>query len=136
MFKLSKQSDYALVLMTNLAKLPPESFSGLKELSETHNLPYKFIGQIATKLKHARLLTSKEGSGGGYQLAKAPQEITVDQIVTALEGPLYPTSCLQGNGCRCQASCYHRDMISGISRTLVEAMQGYTLADLLNHSGR
>ena len=134
MLKLSKQSDYGLVLMTVLASLPPNTYAGLKELATEHNLPYKFIGQIATKLKKAQLLSSKEGSGGGYQLAKPASQITINQIITALEGPLTPTSCMRGDTCRCAGSCQHQYLIADLTKVLIKAMDNHTLADIISHS--
>lgn len=133
MLKMSKQSDYALILMTILGKLSPNTYMGLKEISQEHNLPYKFIGQIATKLKNAKLITSKEGSGGGYMLNKSAQSISLHQIITAIEGPIAPTSCMRGLECRCQGSCQHQKIISNLASTLTQAMDNYSLADIVKN---
>ena len=130
---MSKQSDYALILMTVLGKLPPNTYRGLKEISQEHNLPYKFIGQIAAKLKKAKLISSKEGSGGGYMLKKNAQKISLHQIITAIEGQIAATSCMRGLECRCQESCQHQQIISKLSNTLTQEMDNYTLADIIKN---
>ena len=130
---MSKQSDYALILLTVLAKLPPNTYMGLKEVAEDHNLPYKFIGQIATKLKKAKIVMSKEGSGGGYKLAKEATTINLNNIISALEGPIRPTACMRGGSCRCQESCQHQGIMISLTQSVITAMNDYTLADIVKN---
>ena len=132
MLKLSKQSDYALILLSVLAQLEPGTYIGLNHISRTHHLPYKFIGQIATKLRHAGLITSKEGSGGGYALAKPPHQINVGQVITILDGPIAAAACVRGETCRCADSCRHQYVMADISQTVITSLKTHTLADIID----
>jgi Rrf2 family protein len=131
MLKLSKQSDYGLILLEALAQSEPKAYISLTTIATKHSLPYKFLGQIATKLAAHHLIKSKEGSGGGYSLAKKPASITLDQVVTALDGPIAPTACMKGRSCRCVDSCLHADVMRQLSTSFTQSLKGYTLADLL-----
>ena len=95
--RLSKRGEYGLRAMIILAGKPscsPLPVMQIKEISERENIPGKYLEQILLTLKNAGLLHSRMGVGGGYYLAKAPQEITIGQIIRVLDGPLAPIGCV------------------------------------------
>jgi len=86
MLKLSKLTDYGTLLMTTLAAAP-EAVRNAQELAaETHVSP-PTVAKLLKRLVRARLVESTRGAHGGYRLARSPQEITVAEVVRALEGP-------------------------------------------------
>lgn len=130
MIHISKKSDYGLLFMTVLATAPSREYIPLKQIAVSNNLPYKFLSQVAIDLKRKKLIKSKEGFGGGYQLAKKPEAITVFDIVTALEGPIAPVACLRGKQCRQHNQCSHRFVMEQMTQSVNDTLQSYSLKDL------
>lgn len=88
--RLSKRAEYALRALTAMARRPLTAVSQIEELSSAEGMPPKVLEQILLVLKKADLLTSKRGVGGGYQLHKSPQNITLGDILRAVDGPFQP----------------------------------------------
>ncbi len=93
MIRMTKQADYGIVLMTRLAGEPQRQFSA-PELAEECQLPQPTVSKILKSLARGELLASHRGVKGGYALARDPQEISVAEIITALEGPIAITECI------------------------------------------
>lgn len=128
MFRLSKKIDYAFHLLDELAK--SQSTLSLSQISSTRHLSPKFLEQVAAHLKTAGLITAKSGATGGYHLARPPRKITLDQVITAIEGDWHVVDCLgSGHPCSCTA-CSHRPLLKIIESTLRQSFSRYTIADL------
>ena len=99
--RLTHLADYAVVLMTAAARQPAGARLSATELSADTGVPLptaqKLMGQLAT----AGLLSSSRGAGGGFALARAPQEISLADIVEAVEGPIALTMCSESNNHNC-----------------------------------
>ncbi len=91
---ISKKTKYGLNAVIYLAKEFDKGAVLISDLAEDEKMPKKFLEAILLELKNRGILQSKKGKGGGYTLAKSPKEITVGEIVRALEGPLAPVSCV------------------------------------------
>lgn len=85
--KLSKKSEYALRAMVAIAR-DPGAVHTIPQISRTEGIPSKFLEQILLSLRHAGLLTSKRGAGGGYTLQKTPARIHALEIIEGVEGQL------------------------------------------------
>jgi Rrf2 family protein len=90
---LTKKGKYGLKAMVHLAGLEPGELAQVADIAETNSISKKFLDHILTELRHAGLVYSKKGKGGGYALARPPDEIPVGAIVRALDGPLAPIPC-------------------------------------------
>ena len=90
---LTKKGKYGLKAMVHLAGLEPDELAQVADIAETNSISKKFLDHILTELRHAGLVYSKKGKGGGYALARLPHEIPVGAIVRALDGPLAPIPC-------------------------------------------
>lgn len=90
---LTKKGKYGLKAMVHLAGLEPDELAQVADIAETNSISKKFLDHILTELRHAGLVYSKKGKGGGYALARPPDEIPVGAIVRALDGPLAPIPC-------------------------------------------
>jgi Rrf2 family protein len=90
---LTKKGKYGLKAMVHLAGLAPDELAQVAEIAKTNSISKKFLDHILTELRHAGLVYSKKGKGGGYALAHAAHEIRVGAIVRALDGPLAPFPC-------------------------------------------
>jgi Rrf2 family protein len=85
--RVSAKVDYALRAMTELAAAPPEPVKG-ERIATAQSIPPKFLENILLELRHAGLVASQRGADGGYRLARPASEITVADVIRAVEGPI------------------------------------------------
>lgn len=135
MLNLSAKGDYGLVFLRELAKLPKGQYLGLKEVARAHNLPFKYLEQLARKLTQAGIVASREGKGGGYTLAKKPNAISLIKVLEVLEGELSPAICATGCGlCSRQQACEKKTGWRKVHQQLYKTVSKYTLVDILSKS--
>jgi len=144
MFRLSKITDYGIVILADLARHEAEADDGsgrvvrhesftARELSEHVELPLPIVSKVLKVLARAGILDSQRGSKGGYALAFRPEEINVADMITALDGPLALTQCAAGPAiCELETSCSVRNPWQVINQVVHYALAGITLADLTN----
>lgn len=90
---LTKKAKYGLKAMAYLAGTPPGAAALVADIASTNLIPKKFLDAILGDLRNAGFVHSKKGRGGGYMLARAPSDISVGDLVRALDGPLAPIQC-------------------------------------------
>jgi Rrf2 family protein len=93
MRQLSKRTQYSLRALYGLARAHGRGPVLIHELSKSESIPRKFLEQILLSLKASGFVESKKGKGGGYLLAKPPEEITMGSVIRMIEGPLAPLPC-------------------------------------------
>jgi len=93
--KVSTRGRYALRLMIDLAKQPPDQNITLRDVSERQGISVKYLEQIVSPLCRAGLLKSIRGAQGGYRLARNPENYTAGEILRTIEGNLAPVACLE-----------------------------------------
>jgi len=93
MRQLSKRTQYSLRALYALARNYGHGPLLIEHLSRDEAIPKKFLEQILLSLKNSGLVASKKGKGGGYLLAKAPEQITLGSVIRSIEGPLAPLPC-------------------------------------------
>ena len=135
MLRISKLTDYGLVLLAHFAdaaeETPNDSSRNAREMAEATLLPYPAVSKILKTLAQEELLVSQRGAKGGYSLAKAPAEIRVTDIVEALEGPIALMACTAGPGhCEQEATCRIRDPWMQINQAVRATLERITLAQL------
>lgn len=131
MLRVSKLTDYATVVMTVLASADGGVLSA-QGLAERAHLEPPTVSKLLKQLGHAGLVESFRGVNGGYRLARAPQAITVAEIVTAIEGPIGMTECSVHSGqCGHEAHCGVRVNWRRISHAIEHALDSVTLADMV-----
>jgi Rrf2 family protein len=136
--RLSKRGEYGLRAMINLAnaqKHSPGVMVQIKDISEQEKIPTKYLEQILLALKNAGLLNSKMGIGGGYHLAKAPEQINLGQIIRVLDGPLAPIRCVsqmayEPCGCPDERTCGLRMVMGDVRNAIANILENTTLADV------
>ena len=104
-FTTKAEYGVRLLIQLGLDDSPPTS---LKAVAELENLPLAYLERIAALLKKADLVTSTRGAHGGYELARSADEITMDQVVLALEGAIAPMDCFFDDR-EGRVSCSHQD---------------------------
>ena len=97
--KISTKGRYGLRVMIDLATYSVDKHIPLREISKRQNITIKYLEQIMTPLLRAGYVTSFRGNNGGYQLACAPADVSVGEIIRTMEGSLAPVACLEGVGC-------------------------------------
>ena len=131
MIKLSRMADYAVVLMTQLAR-EPEALRTAAELSQSCGLPQPTVSKILKLLAQADLLVSYRGNKGGYLLARAAGGITMADVIGAVDGPIALTDCIGPDGlvCEIEALCPTRTNWQSINRAMIEALSSVSLAEM------
>jgi len=150
-FRLSKTTDYGIVLMAQLAAESAaasedgQSVRGAfeaqsrnaRELAESSDLPVPMVSKILKALAKEGLLVSHRGAKGGYSLAKPPEDLTVSEMIGVLEGPVALTDCAIGPSlCEHETMCAVREPWQVISRVVERALAGVTLADLVRNRSK
>jgi len=131
MFRVSRLTDYATVVMTCIAAHPGDVVSTAQIAEEAH-LELPTVSKLLKSLGHAGLVDSFRGVNGGYRLARPAQQISLADIVEAIEGPLGMTECTLSEGqCEREAQCGVRGSWQRINHVLDNALRTMSLADML-----
>lgn len=132
---ISTKARYALRLMVRLARLPSGASATVPELALIEDISPDYAAQIMMSLRRSGLVASRRGVGGGITLAKAPDAVTVADIVEAAEGPIRVVDCRAGGEtCRRASVCVTRDVWEGATNLLVSYFRGITLRMLVERA--
>src|SRR3990167_11140570 len=93
MLRLSKKADYALMAMKHLALLSDRGSSSANEIAGQYDIPIELRAKVLQRLVRRGLLASHQGTRGGYRLSKPSRDISVADIIQAIDGPLTVTAC-------------------------------------------
>jgi FeS assembly SUF system regulator len=130
--RISKLTDYGIVLLANLAEAGAGATRNARELAEATALPLPMVSKILKSLAQEHFLHSHRGSKGGYGLARPPEAIRVSEIIAALEGPIALMACSAGPGrCEQETRCRVRHPWQRIHLTIHQALEQVTLAQLV-----
>ena len=130
MLRVSRLTDYGIVLMSTFAAEPAGTVCTSRGLAEASGLPAATVSKLLKRLQRAGLLRSQRGLHGGYVLARSAAAITLAEVVDALEGPLALSDC-QGKEpgpCLLHGTCPVRGTWRSINQTMQDALAGVTLA--------
>lgn len=131
MLRLSKLTDYGTVVMTYIAR-DPDRVHNAAEVAANVHVALPTVSKILKLLAHEDLLISHRGTKGGYSLARAPQDITVAQIINAMEGPIGMTECSSAPGlCTQEPLCSIRVNWMKINVAIRDALENITLAEMI-----
>jgi Rrf2 family transcriptional regulator, cysteine metabolism repressor len=143
----SSKAEYGVRLMVELGRQLPDQPTSLKAIAEAERLPLAYLEQVVARLKRAELVMSARGAHGGYWLARPAEQITMDEVVQALEGAIAPMECFLSDttervlcshqhqhdaGQHCATKLLWMRVQGGIARSL----QTTTLAELVEFSRR
>lgn len=132
--KISTRGRYSFRMMIDLAQHYNDGFIALKDISARQNISKKYLEQIVPFLNRSNLLNANKGHMGGYQLAKAPSEITVREILESAEGSLTPVSCMDNNPNLCENcdGCLTLPVYEGLYRVILDYLNNITLQDVID----
>ncbi|MFV0420938.1 RrF2 family transcriptional regulator [Oleidesulfovibrio sp.] len=131
--RISASSHYASRILVMLTRHADEAPIPAAALAERTGISIKFVEKIIRPLKKAGLVDSVRGATGGHMLAMRPEQVSLGDVVRAIEGGIDLTHCCDDpERCRSKESCSTRQMWSGVSRALERTLDAITLLDLLN----
>ncbi len=129
--KVSTRGDYAARALLSLALHAADRPTSVKEIAERTALPQPYLEQILLAVKGAGLVRSKRGVGGGYVLARPPEEITLADIIAAVDGPL--TTLLDEHD-HCEGHCVLQEVWVDVSDETGKILERHTLAELVERT--
>src|ERR687897_276759 len=110
MLRLSKKADYALMAMKHLAQQRDAASISAREIAEQYDIPIELMAKVLQRLVRTGLLTSHQGTRGGYTLSRASTTISVADVIQAIDGPFTVTACsTDKNDCEQFSKCSIRD---------------------------
>ena len=132
MIRMTKQTDYAIVVMTHLASAADSERQNARDLASLTSLPAPMVSKTLKSLARAGLLVSHRGAKGGYTLSRRPEEVNVAEIIDSLEGPIALMECSAGPGrCEQETNCAVRDPWQRINQAILETLRHVTLRELV-----
>ncbi|MBN1946742.1 MAG: SUF system Fe-S cluster assembly regulator [Bradymonadales bacterium] len=138
MIRITKLSDYGTAILAELAQSPSIARCSARDIAMRSDIPLPMVSKILKILAKKGLLASYRGVNGGYALSRAPQDISLGEIISALEGPVFLTHCSENGECPCGRSgyCPVRGIWPGINRRFQEILDGTKLADILQNGAK
>ncbi len=130
--KISMKSDYSLRAVLELARHYGQGTVQTSDLASRQDIPEPYLEQLLIGLRKANIIRSVRGPQGGHSLARPPQEITVGEIIVALEGSVAPRECVQEQECCSRsANCVQRDIWMQVDEATRKVLDSTTIAALL-----
>lgn len=131
MVRITKLTDYAMVVLALMAAQPLRLFQA-REIAEQTTLPPTTVSKLLKNLTKNKFLRSERGAAGGYRLEVDPEQISIADLIDALEGPLAITECNLGHDhCRSETHCSLRTPWIRINHIITRALASITLSDLI-----
>jgi len=131
--RLSTRSRYGTRMMQDLAEHYDKGPTRLGEIAKRQDISVKYLEQLIIPLKQGSLIRSIRGPKGGHLLARPPKEISIGQIVTALEGGTELTGCIgDPSECGRSGSCLTRCIWKDVSKAIYDQLHSITLSSILD----
>ena len=130
MIRLNKMTDYAVVLMTELA-LSGEVMTSA-DLSRRTTIPQPTVAKLLKVLAHGRLTVAHRGRTGGYGLGRRAEDVSIAQIIEVVDGPLAVTACIDGahDNCEYEQTCPMNGRWEMVNTVIRRALNGVSLAEM------
>ena len=134
--QLSSKGRYAVMAMADLATAGQGAVESLASISARQHISLPYLEQLFAKLRRAGLVNSTRGPGGGYCLARSTEDITLAEVMAAVDEPVKMTRCTaeQGGGCVADHRCLTHDLWRSLGNHIVEFLDGVTLADIIDNA--
>lgn len=133
MLRLGRLTDYAVIVLSRLARETAGAVRTAPWLATETGLPEPSVVKVLKQLSHHGFLVASRGAAGGYALARAAEAITMRDVVTALEGPIALAACVDGSdeSCTMENSCPVKGRWDPVNEALNSALAEVTLADMV-----
>ena len=137
MLRLTKKADYGLMALKYLAEqegAPAHQSTtahSAKDIAEAYHIPPQLLAKILQTLARAGILISHAGTNGGYALARPPAEINAFEVIRAIDGPLFITSCITIHGtCDLHGTCTIKEPLRKVNDSIKDLLSGIRISDL------
>jgi len=131
MLKLTKKADYGLMALKYLAEHPEKVALSAKDVADAYGIPAQLLAKILQTLTKCGLLRSHAGMNGGYALAKDAREISAYEVIHAIDGPFFITSCTKGTkSCELTPSCTIKEPLARVNETIAGVLRSISIQDL------
>ena len=131
MLKLTKKADYGLMAMKHLAEHCHPGSCSAKDVADAYGIPSEALAKILQRLVKAGLLTSQHGTNGGYTLAHDPATISAFEVIRAIDGPLFITSCVTVRGeCDQTNRCTIREPLRKVNQSIEDVLRRITISEM------
>jgi len=133
MLRISKLTDYGVVLSTRMATMAPGQTLAAVDLARETGIPQPTVSKVLKRLGRAGIVESQRGAAGGYRLARPADRIPIAEVITALEGPIGVTECASDEGagsCEYEGRCDVQGNWQRINAAIEEALRGILLSDM------
>jgi Rrf2 family protein len=130
MLRFTKRADYGLMAIHYIAVHDDLGAVSAKRIAEEFSIPQELMAKILQRLAKERLIVSQNGPKGGYVLTRRPAEISLGEVIRALEGPISIVSCLEDDECPQMERCSLRRPVKKIQVAITQMLDSMTLAEL------
>ncbi|HEY4379459.1 MAG TPA: Rrf2 family transcriptional regulator [Acidobacteriaceae bacterium] len=142
MLRLTKKADYGLMALKYLAEQPanaagpgPHTAQSAKDIAQAYHIPPPLLAKILQTLARAGLLVSHAGTNGGYALARPANEISAFEVIRAIDGPLFITSCITIHGaCDLAGHCTIKEPLRKVNDSIKDLLSNIFISDLVEMS--
>jgi Rrf2 family protein len=135
MLRLTKKADYGLMALKYLAEqsqISAQPAQSAKDIAEAYHIPPQLLAKILQTLAKSGILVSHAGTNGGYALARAANDITAFEVIRAIDGPLFITSCITIHGtCDLAGHCTIKEPLRKVSDSIKGLLNGIRISDLI-----
>ncbi len=133
MLRLTKKADYGLMALKYLAEQADGSARSAKDIAEAYHIPPQLLAKILQTLAKAGLLVSHAGTNGGYALSRSAKEISAFEVIRAIDGPLFITSCITIHGsCDLAGHCTIKEPLRKVNDSIKQLLSGISISDLID----
>ena len=131
MLKLTKKADYALMAMKHLAERATDGSQSAKDVADAYGIPPEALAKILQRLAKAGLLQSQHGTNGGYTLARSAHTISAFEVIQAIDGPLFITSCITVRGeCGQSDRCTIREPLRKVNESIEQVLRRIKITEM------
>jgi Rrf2 family protein len=131
MLKLTKKADYGLMSLKYLAERPVGVAVSAKDIAEAYGIPSHLLAKVLQRLTKVGLLRSHAGMNGGYALAREARTISAFEVIHAIDGPLFITSCGAGiKTCDLHDSCTIKEPLARVNESIAGVLKSISIHDL------
>jgi Rrf2 family protein len=133
MLRLTKKADYGLIALKYLAEHPEMPSVSAKDIADTYGIPAQLLAKVLQRLAKVGLLRSHAGMNGGYALSKDARAITAFEVIHAIDGPLFITSCTKGSkSCELEPNCTVKEPLARVNESIAHVLKNITVYDLVD----
>jgi Rrf2 family protein len=131
MLKLTKKADYGLMALKYLAEHPEITALSAKDIADAYGIPAQLLAKVLQLLTKSGMLKSHAGMNGGYTLARDANKISAYEVIHAIDGPFFITSCTKGaKGCDLTPSCTIKEPLARVNDTIAGVLKSISIQDL------